>query len=319
MKRPALTLQIISIHLRGHNLITKGPRLQSKIEVTHAFKALTYIPRPNNRRKDFEVLRQQRKVPSSSSSALSSSSGSSKRKRRSDDEKTPIRSPNKYRPRRRRHGANRITSYVTSITNPRGEQQDEPSSSSTQSSHDPISSAQVTEDLPSRVTRSQGQAPAQMPLPPKRKIFQPKSTPARKEVILHPSRIPGQEPRFRKIKNYPQRSRSPAPSEGDSVSSPRSQSESSEAEASSFPSQRGLVLLPAMTTADSSPVPSVVQTSDVNCRSGMLDKGKIFNKRVNTRLAPQTLQKKPSLTTCLSSPSSDGNPDETIEESTTSL
>lgn len=102
---------------------------------------------------------------------------------------TPIRSPNKYRPRRRRHGANRITSYVTSITNPRGEQQDEPSSSSTQSSHDPISSAQVTEDLPSRVTRSQGQAPAQMPLPPKRKIFQPKST--RKEVILHPSRIPG--------------------------------------------------------------------------------------------------------------------------------
>ncbi|KAL0282369.1 UNVERIFIED_CONTAM: hypothetical protein Sradi_7263500 [Sesamum radiatum] len=33
---------------------------------------------------------------------------------------------------------------------------------------------------------------------------------------------------------------------------------------------------------------------------------------------PQTLQKKPFLTTCLSSPSSDGNPDETIEESTTS-
>jgi len=42
--------------------------------------------------------------------------------------------------------------------------------------------------------------------------------------------------------------------------SPRSQSESSEASASSFPSQRGLLLLPAMTTTDSSPVLSVVQT-----------------------------------------------------------
>lgn len=88
---------------------------------------------------------------------MSSSSSSSKRKRGSDDEKTPRRFPNKDRPRRRRHGANiRITSYVTSITNPRGEQEDEPSPSSTQSSHDPISSAQVTEDLLSRVTRSQG-------------------------------------------------------------------------------------------------------------------------------------------------------------------
>lgn len=101
------------------------------------------------------------------------------RKRGSDDEKTPRRSPNKYRPRRRRHGANRITSYVTSITNPRGEQEDEPSPSSTQSSHDPISSAQVTEDLPSRVTRSQGQAPAQMPLPPQRKILKNKIHPSK--------------------------------------------------------------------------------------------------------------------------------------------
>ncbi|KAK4851498.1 hypothetical protein QYF36_015729 [Acer negundo] len=62
----------------------------------------------------------------------------------------------------------------------------------------------------------------------------------------------------------PQRSRSPAPSEEDSVSSLRSQSEWSEASASSFPSQRGLVFLPAMTmtTTDSSPVPSVVQTAE---------------------------------------------------------
>ncbi|KAK2658212.1 hypothetical protein Ddye_004745 [Dipteronia dyeriana] len=81
----------------------------------------------------------------------------------------------------------RYTKDALSATR-RGEQQDP---SSTQSSHDPISSAQVTEDLPSRVTRSQGQAPAQMPLPPKSKIFPPKSTPARKEVILHPSIIPG--------------------------------------------------------------------------------------------------------------------------------
>ncbi|KAJ8602402.1 hypothetical protein MRB53_036322 [Persea americana] len=155
-------------------------------------KAFTYIPRktfPATEEKIARYFDSIKKVPSSS--ALSSSSGSSKRKRGSDDEKTPRRSPNKYRPRRRRHGANIITSYVTSITNPRGEQQDEPSPSSTQSSHDPISSAQVTEDLPSRVTRSQGQAPAQMPLPPQRRIFKPKSTPARKEVILHPSRIPG--------------------------------------------------------------------------------------------------------------------------------
>lgn len=42
--------------------------------------------------------------------------------------------------------------------------------------------------------------------------------------------------------------------------SPRSQSESSEASASAFPSQRGLLLLPAMTTTDSSPVLSVVET-----------------------------------------------------------
>lgn len=143
---------------------------------------MTYIPRktfPTTEEKIARYFDSIKKVPSSSSSALSSSSGSSKRKRRSDDEKTPRRSPNKYRPRRRRHGANIITSYVTSITNPRGEQQDEPSPSSTQSSHDPISSAQVTEDLPSRVARSQGQAPAQMPLPPKKKIFKP---PARKEA-----------------------------------------------------------------------------------------------------------------------------------------
>lgn len=178
---------------------------------------------------------------------MSSSSGSSKRKRRSDD--VPIRSTKKYRPRRRRHGANRITSYLTSITNPRGEQQDEPSSSSTQSSHDPISSAQVTEDLPSRVTRSQGQAPAQMP--PKRKIHPSKegSYPASfKNSRLGASIDPYQK--------FP-----PKESESGSVrrvTSPRSQSESSEAEASSFPSQRGLVF--AMTTTDSSPVLSVVQT-----------------------------------------------------------
>ena len=193
-------LNLISIRLQGHNVITKGPRLQSQIEettpsrlwLTFRGSLLAYLLRktfPTTEEKIARYFDSIKKVPSSS--ALSSSSGSSKRKRRSDDEKTPIRSPNKYCHRRHKHGENIITSYVTSITNPRGEQQDEPSPSSTQSSHDPISSAQVTEDLPSRVTRSQGQAPAQMPLPPKSKIFQPKSTPARKEVILHPSIIPG--------------------------------------------------------------------------------------------------------------------------------
>lgn len=190
MKRPALTLQIISMSRPQCN--NQGASPPESDWGDNSFKALTYIPRktfPATEEKIARYFDSIKKVPSSS--ALSSSSGSSKRKRGPDDEKTPRRSPNKYSPRRRRHGANIITSYVTSITNPRGEQQDEPSPSSTQSSHDPISSAQVTEDLPSRVTRSQGQAPAQMPLPPQRIIFKPKSTPARKEVILHPSRIPG--------------------------------------------------------------------------------------------------------------------------------
>ena len=62
------------------------------------------------------------------------------------------------------------------------------------------------------------------------------------------------------ISNYPKRNRSPVPSKEDSVPSPRSQSESSEVSASSVPSQRGLVLLSAQTTTDSSPVLSVVQT-----------------------------------------------------------
>ena len=43
----------------------------------------------------------------------------------------------------------------------------------------------------------------------------------------------------------------------------------------------------------------------------------ISSHQVNTKLAPQILKNKPSLTTCLSTPSSEGNTNETNEESAT--
>lgn len=88
-KRPALTLQKISICRQGHNVITKVFIPESDWG-DNSFKALTYIPRktfPATEEKIARYFDSIKKVPSSS--ALSSSSGSSKRKRGSNNEKTP--------------------------------------------------------------------------------------------------------------------------------------------------------------------------------------------------------------------------------------
>lgn len=102
-------------------------------------------------------------------------------------------------------------------------------------------------------------------------------------MILHPSRIPGVEPQLIHI-TLPK---------GVSVRfrQKRTQSESSEASASSFPSQRGQVLLPAMTTTDSSPVLSVVQTVEeqlAEIRAALARQNEIIAQRGAEIAAPKT-------------------------------
>lgn len=84
MKRPALTLQIISICPQGHNVITKGPRLQSQIGETIPSRLwLTFRGRLSQQQK--KRLRGTSIASKGylTSSALLSSSGSSKKKRKS--------------------------------------------------------------------------------------------------------------------------------------------------------------------------------------------------------------------------------------------